>query len=349
MLTEPPVRFRTTQACWLRAIPYCIINLGGGAGLRMASIGETLRRERQRRDMNLDQVSRELKISSRFLQAIEEENFELLPAGVFAKSFVRQYARMLGLDEDEAANEVQRALTPPPAVVPQFAAGAAAERKAPPLAQFHVPKVESWQHVRDRRSASSSALAALGLVVAVMLGCSLIYGWWQRRQAASSAAAPALYRQQPAPPSKKAEPDPQPAAAAPQAVAAPVEAPATASAPATTTATTPASTASETAAVSGQAAAVKVEVTAAEEVWVMARSDGKYLFSGTLKANETRTVEAANTVLLRLGNAGGVTITLNGKPIGEVGPKGQVRTVQLTSGGFQIVAPKPSAPAADPI
>jgi len=54
-------------------------------------------------------------------------------------------------------------------------------------------------------------------------------------------------------------------------------------------------------------------------------------------------------VLLRLGNAGGVSITLNGKPIGEVGPKGQVRTVQLTSGGFQIVAPKPSAPAADPI
>jgi len=50
-------------------------------------------------------------------------------------------------------------------------------------------------------------------------------------------------------------------------------------------------------------------------------------------------------VMLRLGNAGAVTITLNGKPIGEIGPKGQVRTVQLTSGGFQIVAPKPSASA----
>ena len=43
-------------------------------------------------------------------------------------------------------------------------------------------------------------------------------------------------------------------------------------------------------------------------------------------------------VTLRLGNAGGVTITLNGKPIGPVGPKGQVRTLQFTSGGFQIVA-----------
>ena len=61
--------------------------------------------------------------------------------------------------------------------------------------------------------------------------------------------------------------------------------------------------------------------------------------------NQTRTVDADGTVVLRLGNAGGVAITVNGKPIPVVGPKGQVRTVQLTSGGFQIVAPpKPSAP-----
>ena len=45
------------------------------------------------------------------------------------------------------------------------------------------------------------------------------------------------------------------------------------------------------------------------------------------------------------------TILLNGKPIGSAGPKGQVRTLQLTSGGFQIVPPKPAAPAAplDPL
>ena len=312
----------------------------------MASIGETLRRERERRNIELDQVSRELKISPRFLEAIEEENFERLPAGVFAKSFVRQYARMLGLDEDEAANEVQRALMPPALAVPQFAAGPAAGKKAAPLAEFYVPKVEGWQHVRDRRSSWSSPLPALGLVVVAMLGCSLVYGWWQRqRHPVTLAAAPAVRQQQPAPPPKITEPDPQPAAAAAQEVSTPAE-PAPA-APATATAATAA--ASETPAVSGEPVAVKVEVTAAEPVWMSARSDGKCLFSGTLKANEKRTVEAANTVLLRLGNAGGVTITLNGKPIGEVGPKGQARTVQLTSGGFQIVAPKPSAPAVVPI
>jgi cytoskeleton protein RodZ len=330
--------------------------LRDGEALGMASIGETLRRERQRRNINLEQVSRELKISSRFLQAIEEENFELLPAGVFAKSFVRQYARMLGLDEDEAAKEVQRALAP---AVPQFAAGAnlttpAAEKKAPPLPQYYIPKVEAWQHVRDRSSSRSSPLAALGLVVVAMLGCSLIYGWWQRqRHPATVAAAPVSNRQQPAPPPRNV-PEPQPATAAPQEVSTSAGPPAAASAASATApsaaasaaAPSAAASASETPAASGGGVAVKVEVTAAEPVWVSARSDGKYLFSGTLKANETRTVEASSTVVLRLGNAGGVTITLNGKPIGEVGPKGQVRTVQLTSGGFQIVAPKPSAPAA---
>ena len=97
-------------------------------------------------------------------------------------------------------------------------------------------------------------------------------------------------------------------------------------------------------------AAVRVQVTATETVWVLARADGKFLFSGTLEPNETRTVEAGERLTLRLGNAGGVTINFNGKPIGAVGPKGLVRELQFTSGGFQIVAaPKPSLPEDNPI
>ena len=72
----------------------------------MMSVGESLRRERLKRNLELEQISQELKISSKFLDAIEEERFETLPGGVFAKSFVRQYARFLGLDEDELGAEV---------------------------------------------------------------------------------------------------------------------------------------------------------------------------------------------------------------------------------------------------
>ena len=67
----------------------------------MTPVGETLRRERLKRNLDLEEISRELKISPRFLKAIEDDQFDKLPGGVFAKSFVRQYARLLGLDEEQ--------------------------------------------------------------------------------------------------------------------------------------------------------------------------------------------------------------------------------------------------------
>lgn len=301
----------------------------------MTSIGETLRRERQKRNLQLDQVSRELKISTRFLEAIEDERFDRLPGGVFAKSFVRQYARMLNIDEEEAATEVQRTLAPPS--FQQFAE-AAPNPATPPTVEF-APRVDS---ISSRPFASGSWLPALALVVAVMLGCSLVYGWWQRdhRQASASPAPKpvqsATVQASNTPPQL---PAPSPEAAAPVEEP-PVQPPVT---EANGISDKPAvSTPSEL----RPAGAVKVEITAADEpVWILARTDGKYAFSGTLEANQTRSVDANGTVVLRLGNAGGVAITVNGKHIPPVGPKGQVRTVQLTSGGFQIVAaPKPSAP-----
>src|SRR5215475_6069668 len=105
----------------------------------MASIGATLRREREKRKLDLEQVSRELKISTRFLEAIEAEDFDRLPGGVFAKSFVRQYARMLDLDEEEVAAEVQRTLVPAP--LPEFPV-APPKTMAPPTVEF-APRVGS--------------------------------------------------------------------------------------------------------------------------------------------------------------------------------------------------------------
>jgi hypothetical protein len=84
-----------------------------------------------------------------------------------------------------------------------------------------------------------------------------------------------------------------------------------------------------------------VELTATEPVWVAAKSDGKSAFSGIIAANETKTLDASGAAEIKVGNAGGVRILLNGKSIGEVGPHGQVRTVQFTSGGFHIVVAPP--------
>jgi cytoskeleton protein RodZ len=316
----------------------------------MTLVGETLRRERMKRNLDLEEISTELKISTRFLQAIENDQYDKLPGGVFAKSFVRQYARLLGLDEEAIATQVQQAMAPPPEV-PQFAE----KSKVAAVAPIQVPKVEEWQTVGDHRFRWSGWLSAVVLVV-VMLVCSAVYAWMQRPKTTvtAQANAPAHTDTQPAPaPAPTAT---QPAVSSPGVTEPP---------PSTQSATTPPQATDQPPAGQKPVAAppapaakitapnpdatVHVEITADEAVWVLARSDGKYAFSATMDAHTTRNVEAVNDVTLRLGNAGGVTISLNGKPIGPAGPKGQVRTLQFTSGGFQIVPAKPPAVPLDPL
>src|SRR3954447_1201551 len=301
----------------------------------MSSIGDTLRRERFRRNLDLDQISRELKISSRFLEAIEDDRFDLLPAGVFAKSFVRQYARLLELDDQELATEFQHAVEPVAptrhSTLPDVA----------PIPEIHVPRVDQWQAIGDRgRSDWSSALPALALVVVVMLVCSGVYAFWQRARqpiAAAQTAPPASST-----PTAPVQPEPTAATQAPT----PTDAPGAQITPAVSARPAPPSNSADRPA-NGP---VHLQVTAEEPVWMLARADGKFLFSGTLEPNQSREVDANEMLTLRLGNAGGVAITLNGKSVGPVGPKGQVREVQFTSGGFQIVAaPKPSLPEDNPI
>lgn len=66
----------------------------------MGQFGEDLRRERESRGIALDTITDSTKISSRHLSALEREQFERLPGGVFNKGIVRGYARVVGLDED---------------------------------------------------------------------------------------------------------------------------------------------------------------------------------------------------------------------------------------------------------
>jgi cytoskeleton protein RodZ len=324
----------------------------------MTAIGETLRQERLRRNLGLQQISNELKLSKRFLEAIEAEQFDRLPGGVFTRSFVRQYARYLGLDGEELAAEVARLAEPP--AEEGFPLDSKAQLAG---ADIPLPAAAAWDRISDGfRFRWPRWLPGLGLVVVMTLACSGAYIWWQRAERAAAHAA-----QRPAPPPQVAPAAPAASAPAPDLAAPPAttgtasnQAPApqlpiaTPASPSPALSTAAAATlqpvaSSRSGAPAGDAAArLHVELTAREMVWVRASSNGAFLFSVTMAPNSTRTVDATGSLELRLGNAGGVDISLNGKSIGPAGPKGQVRTVQLTSGGFNIVAPSKPAPA-DPL
>ena len=70
----------------------------------LASFGEELRREREIRGISLKEIADATKISKRFLEAIERNDHRTLPAPVFTRGFVREYARYLGLSCEEMVN-----------------------------------------------------------------------------------------------------------------------------------------------------------------------------------------------------------------------------------------------------
>lgn len=330
----------------------------------MNSIGDTLRRERQRRNLDLHRIAAELKISVRFLEAMEQDDFGKLPGGVFTKSFVRQYASFLGIETDELVAEVSHAVEPEPDV----AELSGKEKPDIPGIQLEVGD-ESWHSVRERRPSIPSSVKAGALFLLLMLGCSGAYYWWWQRphrpvsahvtlpsaMKTASIAQPIASAPKPADPSANAPQNPTvtvaPSTAAPPAATTPTPTDATAK-PATSTDATPSPTPTPApkpdvpVLTPNPNAAVRIAITADEPVWIRADVNGKYQFSGTLQAHESRNIDVDGPVTLRLGNAGGATLTLNGKPVGPVGPKGQIRIVQFTSGGFQIV---PVSKLVDPL
>ena len=54
---------------------------------------------RESRGLSLEQIADSTKISLPYLHAIERENFEALPGGIFSTSYLRQYAAFVGVDE----------------------------------------------------------------------------------------------------------------------------------------------------------------------------------------------------------------------------------------------------------
>lgn len=81
-------------------------------------LGSWLRTRREERGYDLDRVERDTRISRGYIEAIEREQYDTLPAPVYARGFVRSYARYLGLDEDEALEKMPTELPRPPGLDP---------------------------------------------------------------------------------------------------------------------------------------------------------------------------------------------------------------------------------------
>ena len=71
-----------------------------------------LHQTRKQAGLSLEAIAEKTKISLRFLRAIETEEFEKLPGGIFATSYLRQYARAIGYDESDLLAHYARKTSP---------------------------------------------------------------------------------------------------------------------------------------------------------------------------------------------------------------------------------------------
>jgi cytoskeleton protein RodZ len=286
-------------------------------------IGAKLRQERLSLGRSTEDVARETRISEKFLDAIEREDFERLPGLLFTRNFVRQYAQSLKLDPDPLLAELPK---------PDESAVRLPEAPAP------VP------YNRDRQIGSFVwfALAAAGILGAWYLSHSV------RTRVSSSPNPVASARPAPAAstPARTPEPVVQPQAA-PSPEREPLQtAPPIAQTPSPPIAQTPPQPGAQTPSQptpapdtsTGAALPVRVVLKAQEASWVQMSVDGKVAFTGTLQPNDTKEISANERVKIVTGNAGGLTISLNGKTLDPLGPSGQVRTVMLTAEGPQFPA-----------
>jgi hypothetical protein len=85
--------------------------------------------------------------------------------------------------------------------------------------------------------------------------------------------------------------------------------------------------------------AIHIELSAIEPTWLSITADGKQTYSGVLATAETKTLEGHETARIHTGNAGGVNVVFNGRALGTLGRRGQIRTVLFTRTGYEVLEP----------
>ena len=284
----------------------------------MGAFGERLRREREMRDISLDEIAATTKIGTRLLRALEEEQFDLLPGGIFNKGYVRAYAKYVGIDEEKA-------------VVDYLQAAHEAAPGGQVVADQNASSRFEWsgrEPVSDRRR---SALPVVPVLIALVLVAGIAGGWrvYRERQLDRRPQAAITVARDSKPAGTGAT-----SHGATNAIASAKPAEAGAGTP--PPATVPLSLAAGTNNVANSAGATPFELTVRprDRAWVSIKSDGKFVVHGVIKPPDVKTIRATSQVVFWTGNAGAVEVSFNGKNVPLSGGENEERVLVFNSRGL---------------
>ncbi len=273
------------------------------------------------RGISLEQIVATTKIGTRLLRALEDEQFDLLPGGIFNKSYVRAYAKCVGLDEDEAvALYLEAANESPPdtRVIAQQHASIHSDR-LPERTGFPIVPVlvfllviaggvGGWKAYQDRLrdralpvAAATSATPASPPSNGIAPSDSSVAAKGNATPVQSTGAAT----------SANAQPKPAGAAAAPK--------------PSSTTSASPGG-----AAVAGS---FEVVIRPKDSAWVSVKSDGNVVVRGIIRPPDVKTIRASDQIVFFTGNAGAVEVSFNGKNVPLAGGPNEEQTLIFNSRG----------------
>jgi cytoskeleton protein RodZ len=269
------------------------------------TFGESLKRERELRGVTLDEISAATRIATRFLKAIENEQWDQLPGGVFNRGFVRAMARFLGLDEENTVAEYTLAVGDRPSVPVWTGSPPAVTPEQPWLA---------W---------TIAAVLILALLAGGWFGARRFLAWRAARRAARATAVTAA----PAPPNVLLPP----VAASTSLSEGQQDSSASPAVP------TAADSEAANAPGASALAPLELKIEAGKKTNVTVVADKEVVFDGTMKAGTNNTFSALDHFQVSAKDAGALVLELNGKTLAPIGPPGQEGKITLTREGLKEI------------
>lgn len=313
----------------------------------MASFGEHLKQIRGSKGLSVEDVSRLSKINPHFIEALEADNFDALPGGVFTRGFIKAVARCCGADERELLSEYENLQK---------------QKRGPDLQILPVDKPAPSE---SPRLMGRYLPAVIALVLIVLVGAFLFFRSTRMKppqrteaenasvqappaaaktapssqvapsenpsvpavlprspeseqnpaagtslEAASTPGSPGQSKSEPAPAVAKAEGAPQPSTSSQEAQV-----------------RSPDSKPSGDVVVSRGKGPISLQIAARENTWLSVRRDGTEIYRRIMLSKETLHFTAKEKLEIVCGNAGGVTFTLDGKAQPPLGRSGEVKSV----------------------
>ncbi|HXW18748.1 MAG TPA: helix-turn-helix domain-containing protein [Candidatus Acidoferrales bacterium] len=254
------------------------------------TFGDRLKRERELRDVSLEEITKATKIKIEYLQALESDDWDHLPGRGFNRGYIRSIARYLGMDEENLLAEYSMARAEPER----------AETPAPRAAVVEKAR-QNWRRIPTRQ-----------VVAVIAAGLLLAGGWFAARKIATalrSSSTHAAPRVAPPPPPPPAPP-PVEASIVPMPKPDPdTPAPEKSDLNNATAATPP--------------AYFEMKVEAGKPAHIRVYSDHHLLYTGHISAGDTKRYRARNTFEISSSDSGAVLIELEGQTMPPLGPSGQ--------------------------